>query len=302
MRLFDKALTQAPKHCRDSLNNYLKEPGFACVIADEIAVHYGESKQLSWSPEDYPYCVLPWPAAFIEWHEPPQTITEKGVVIGKPSNQIGCSLVSLDDPNAVPRHCAFIEKMCGTEVDKDKIKDASRIIQFDPVFFCQSQVCAPAISVILFTNNEGLVLHRAILGSEVKHYFEAMGKENALAFFDNYTHMIGLTLTFLNCKNVQTEDRTQEFQPKEKIRRRLKLPEIKRYTLSINGSSTSRGSGSKQSEFGVMPFHLCRGHFATYTKEKPLFGKYAGKFWIAAHTRGQKERGEIIKDYEVQCG
>lgn len=301
MRLFDKAMTQAPKHYRDSLSAVVNVPGFSCLIADEIASHYAESKQLEWSPEDYPYFVLPWPAAFIEWQEPLRTITANGIVLGKPSNQLGCSITSMSGVNAVLRYCALIKQLCDTEIESESIKDATRVIQFNPVFTYQSQVSAPLMSVIIFTNEEGLLLQRAIFGVDAKHYFETMGDNAVLSFFDNYTHVLGLTLTFLNCKNVQREDRTQEFQPKEKIRRRLKLPEVKRYTLSINGSSTSRSSGAKQSEFGVMPFHLCRGHFATYTQEKPLFGKYAGKFWIAAHTRGQKERGEIIKDYEVSC-
>lgn len=49
-------------------------------------------------------------------------------------------------------------------------------------------------------------------------------------------------------------------------------------------------------------FHLCRGHFKTYTAERPLFGKYTGTFWWQAQARGSKEHGEVVKDYAVKEG
>ena len=45
--------------------------------------------------------------------------------------------------------------------------------------------------------------------------------------------------------------------------------------------------------------HICRGHFATYSPDKPLFGKHAGTFWVPAHVRGNAERGVVAKDYRV---
>lgn len=32
--------------------------------------------------------------------------------------------------------------------------------------------------------------------------------------------------------------------------------------------------------------HIVRGHFATYTDDAPLFGKYTGTYWRPAHARG----------------
>jgi hypothetical protein len=45
--------------------------------------------------------------------------------------------------------------------------------------------------------------------------------------------------------------------------------------------------------------HIVRGHFATYTAEQPMFGKYVGTFWKEAHLRGNAEKGVVVKDYEV---
>lgn len=47
--------------------------------------------------------------------------------------------------------------------------------------------------------------------------------------------------------------------------------------------------------------HICRGHFKTYTEERPLFGRYAGTFFFRDHARGAKESGEVKKDYDVKA-
>src|SRR6185295_16034927 len=41
--------------------------------------------------------------------------------------------------------------------------------------------------------------------------------------------------------------------------------------------------------------HWVRGHFAHYTAEAPLFGKYTGQFWHPAHVRGNKDIGTVEK-------
>jgi len=46
-------------------------------------------------------------------------------------------------------------------------------------------------------------------------------------------------------------------------------------------------------------YQLVRGHFATYTQERPLFGRYAGTVFIPAHVRGTPEAGIVIKDYAL---
>lgn len=48
--------------------------------------------------------------------------------------------------------------------------------------------------------------------------------------------------------------------------------------------------------------HICRGHFATYTEDKPRFGRPGehGSFWIPQHVRGSVERGVVVSDYNVK--
>lgn len=109
--------------------------------------------------------------------------------------------------------------------------------------------------------------------------------------------IVCFAFTFAHCKNVTTIDSTASLKPPDKIERRLKLPAFRRYTLKINGRQTASPDGDGT---GTSPaYHLCRGHFATYTPERPLFGRLVGKFWIPAHTKGNKSRGEVVKDYSA---
>lgn len=48
-----------------------------------------------------------------------------------------------------------------------------------------------------------------------------------------------------------------------------------------------------------LPLHSVRGHFKTYTPERPLFGTVVGRFWWPAHARGNAENGEVRKSYRV---
>lgn len=51
---------------------------------------------------------------------------------------------------------------------------------------------------------------------------------------------------------------------------------------------------------GLRALHTVRGHFATYTADKPLFGHYVGTVWHPPHIRGDKAEGIVTKDYEVE--
>ena len=45
--------------------------------------------------------------------------------------------------------------------------------------------------------------------------------------------------------------------------------------------------------------HICRGHFATYTQDAPLFGNFVGTVWKPQHVRGNAQHGAVVKDYRV---
>lgn len=112
------------------------------------------------------------------------------------------------------------------------------------------------------------------------------------------------TLLMLTCSNVALDPRDVVGRSKNAIKRHGGDSLSFRYHVLV-----MRRPGAKPSEpgeeIGVMPRHVCRGHFAEYGPEFGkglLFGKHAGRFYVPPHLRGDKKNGIVEKDYQVGRG
>lgn len=88
------------------------------------------------------------------------------------------------------------------------------------------------------------------------------------------------------------------------IRRRamkngIEGPQVYR-TLVLKPFSAEAEQGNSRMQTGDRPLHLVRGHFANYTEERKLFGRYAGTFWRPEHEAGNPEIAVIRKTYVMQ--
>lgn len=111
-----------------------------------------------------------------------------------------------------------------------------------------------------------------------------------------------LTISFMHCKNVRQIE-VEEDAPRRKWLKRMKCNKIRYSTLNIDPMrEVLKSNGSESQGIGLKKaLHICRGHFATYSDDKPLFGRVSGTFWKPQHVRGSKEHGEIVKEYEVHA-
>lgn len=109
-------------------------------------------------------------------------------------------------------------------------------------------------------------------------------------------------LAVLKSKNVSTrlvEGAKYEKKNGAAILDRERMPKSEYYVLEIECEdgdterTDSGGTGPKKR------LHLCRGHWTTYTAERPLFGRLVGTYWIPDHKRGNPELGRVIKDYAL---
>lgn len=121
----------------------------------------------------------------------------------------------------------------------------------------------------------------------------------AISTAQNEMMVLGMGLSFMNCKNVkrieQAEPRKESWHAKEKC------PVFRFHTLDINPmKEVLRTEGQSESTGLKRALHICRGHFAHYSEEKPLFGKYAGDFFVPSHVRGSLDQGVVAKDYNVK--
>jgi hypothetical protein len=105
-----------------------------------------------------------------------------------------------------------------------------------------------------------------------------------------------LAISFAHCKNVVVKDAEEPAVPRpvppQGRHLTFKVLEIGPMKTILDRTASERHTGLQRA------LHICRGHFASY-EEKPLFGKYRGRFWIPQHVRGSIEAGAVVKDYDV---
>ncbi len=115
-------------------------------------------------------------------------------------------------------------------------------------------------------------------------------------------HPTLLTLSFMHCKNVESHEveRPAGAGKKGKGRARRRRPRKPYYLLDIDPMrAVLRHEGQVETVGLERALHICRGHFATYSEERPLFGKLAGTYWRAQHVRGRAAAGTVEKGYTV---
>jgi hypothetical protein len=117
----------------------------------------------------------------------------------------------------------------------------------------------------------------------------------------SFLHVSGLALTFLHAKNVEIVEPDQ-------IRRR-RVPRERKYErrfhqLKVNAIGEQKRHRGEGKSTGIeQSLHIVRGHFREYGPEFDkglLFGKYAGRYWVASHFKGSSEVGQVDKEYKVE--
>ena len=151
----------------------------------------------------------------------------------------------------------------------------------------------------------GVTIARAVatqsnLSDAQREQVRTMSEENlALTYMVSIGawHVLTTALRLMHVKNVDVVDKpTRKRGKKQRRLRPDQLIQWKTLEVRPGGMSESAGSGGGES---LTAHHIVRGHFATYTADKPLFGKYVGTYWREAHARGDRKAGEVAKDYRV---
>jgi hypothetical protein len=118
------------------------------------------------------------------------------------------------------------------------------------------------------------------------------------------SHYIGppfLALSLMHCKNVIVHTNEPARKLSAAHNKKHGRPLLRFHTLEIEPiKKILRNEGQIEKVGLARALHICRGHFATYTDDKPMFGKVTGTFWRPAHVRGNLSAGAVIKDYDVQ--
>ena len=106
-----------------------------------------------------------------------------------------------------------------------------------------------------------------------------------------------MVVSMINCSNIGLDDETPSYpRPERRRLERKDKPLVVFKRLHIKPHKSHAPSG-EHGEGGVA-VHIVRGHFKTYTAEKPLLGKHIGTYWWQPMLRGTEQRF-VLKDYEV---
>jgi len=109
-----------------------------------------------------------------------------------------------------------------------------------------------------------------------------------------------LAISFMHCKNVNVTEEAPSRNARRHWDRLGHAPLIHYRVLDIEPMRHTLRTEGRADEVGLRKaLHICRGHFATYSEARPLFGHLAGTFWKPAHVRGSLSSGAVVKDYSV---
>jgi hypothetical protein len=111
-------------------------------------------------------------------------------------------------------------------------------------------------------------------------------------------------LDFLNLRNIEVADSVGFPKP---VRKRLDRADVRISELTVLPVGKYRRHDRDQRTVGEgVPFTPVRGHIIRSGVEgrKHLFGnpEVEGRFWVPAHARGARERGEVIQEFTLEPG
>jgi hypothetical protein len=114
-----------------------------------------------------------------------------------------------------------------------------------------------------------------------------------------------LTVTFMHCRNVELIEQRPDAKLARKFRKRRGVEPTRWHVLQIDPMRRTLRTegGMDQGNSLAKALHICRGHFATYSPERPLFGRSQSgpvTVWKPMHVKGLAGQ-EHRHDYEVKA-
>ena len=252
--------------------------------------------------DDFPAVSLPLSPAFYEFQAPPYTRSKEQGVTPYPFNSVGyfCQMGKFGEMER-----ALVEDM-----------GASWWLGLDPKWLVECTTFAElhkgmSIAMLMtqywVLDDSGGMLKNADGEVAMGSVFYA-GRNTGSEYREELQSELGslkfpllFGLSFMHCKNVSVSQVSPPPKASAKHERKHGKPLTRYYTLEIEPMKRVLKKEGGSDEVGLKrAMHICRGHFATYSDAKPLFGKYSGTFWKPQHIKGSRERGEIVKDYAVK--
>jgi hypothetical protein len=188
----------------------------------------------------------------------------------------------------------FVGYKCGVHLEETPDKLLAG------VFFGNNMI---HIADVVFISSGGKLLNDfGFVEVKSLKYIDTPGEEKKeMAHLCNQMAAVVLfTNALLNCKNVRTDSHDFPLRRSIEHYKRIGKPYFEKYyTLKVKAVGSKNQDNPGNNGGWSNAFHVCRGHFKTYTPERPLFGKFTGTYWWESSLRGNSDIGIIEKDYKV---
>lgn len=272
---------------------------FASMAEKDGAIIDGSSLQCDWWHSDIeryrkafaliPCAVPPWDAVFVEFRRPETCDCHYPPKLGVES---ACALVVDGRQDGVALHWRHVERRPHERYQSIYNPDIEDSVSGFGVLTREGILDFDSVQLHLAE----LVRYRSfykVSEAEADAYYHSV----AMHSLQHALRVFALT----HCSNIEP---IESLLPRPVRRRAMRngIPIVKQYTLNIKTSRLpiNNEHGNAESQYSK-PLHLCRGHFRTYTTERPMGrNKVAGTFWIRQHVRGSLDNGLILKDYRIQ--
>ncbi|MEE8551456.1 MAG: hypothetical protein V3T08_09425 [Gemmatimonadota bacterium] len=253
----------------------------AVIVCDNVESFWAGHSQDDWGTKDFPNLAPPFDVVWYEYR-PSHRVFDGGrwKTSDCPYTAIG-GLVSAKEHEGGWLICTILLGL---------VPDAERPPGCPDVVFL-GEACAQI-------NEHGapdIDGHYFLFSREIANL--QIGYENALW---NMVTPIYLAICFMHCRNVVQREVSQPRGPSRQWAREHGRPLVRYHVLDIDPMKATLEAEGGVSKNGLKKaLHICRGHFATYTEDAPLFGNYVGTVWKPQHVRGSAQQGAVVKDYEV---
>lgn len=117
---------------------------------------------------------------------------------------------------------------------------------------------------------------------------------------DGHMTVFAAATALLNTKNV-VQEKVAPLSTRAE-RRRGERPPYSYHVLKVRPFGARRADGAREliEDGRLLPIHWVRGHFKTYTAERPLMGRFTGRYWFQPHLAGRDKVRFVDKDYKVE--
>jgi hypothetical protein len=319
MRLIDKIHNEA----WDNIGPKLREKfqNAQIIVADEVTEYFfALNDKEYWHTDDFPNVAPPFQSFWIETKHPSKIVSEKyGELKWDPATSMRAVRWGVLF-HVIPKDSLIKQskEWGATAFSYDDLPKFEWLLSC--TLFTESlggKIFAPwAWSIPVTKEGEIWIKHDSVTNEQIfglsyslEPHIKALvrqGKEGQEKYINcrhsahTYLDPLMLAVCFMHCKNVEM----QTVRPPEKLRK--KHAKLGRQLFSyrvINVAPIKKmlEAARKPGETGIqLALHRCRGHFKTYTVEKPLLGKAVGTWFWHDHVRGSEKQGQVKKDYKVQ--